>query len=100
MSAPRPRPPRFAAVGDDLGPRRPRVPARSSDSHAVAVAVTAPTPSPLSTRATSSPGNAGQARNTTAATIFSASAGISTRRRPYQSETWPARNRLTATATA
>ena len=98
MSAPRPRPPRFAAVETSC-PRRPRVPP-SSDSHAVAVAVTAPTPSPLSTRATSSPGNAGQARNTAAATISSASAGISTRLRPYQSETWPARNRLTATATA
>jgi hypothetical protein len=66
----------------------------------VAVAVTAPTPRPLSTRPSNSPGSDGHARKTTPARTSSASAGISTRRRPYESERWPARNRLTATATA
>jgi hypothetical protein len=38
--------------------------------------------------------------NTTAATAAIAIAGMSTTRRPYESDTWPARSRLAVTPAA
>ena len=100
---PRPSPPRLAATAT-IRARSGLAPARSgscnSASHAVAVAVTAPIPSPLMTRPTTRPGSWGQSTRTTPARMLSTSAGTSTRLRPCQSERCPTKNRLAATATA
>ena len=68
--------------------------------YAVAVATVAPSASPVRTRATSSPASDFQKMNTTAAPTARIRAGISTARRPYQSETWPASSRLAVTPAA
>ena len=66
----------------------------------MAVAATTPTDTPLTMRATIRPAVSRQARKTIALTIDVAIAGSSTRRRPCQSETWPASSSAATTPTA
>jgi hypothetical protein len=66
----------------------------------VAVAVSMPTPRPVTSRATSSTGNGGSATNSTAAASSRASAASRTFLRPTTSDRWPASSRLVSTPTA
>jgi len=59
-----------------------------------------PIDTPETIRATISPARLGKARNSTALSTLTASAGTSMRRRPTQSEMCPPRNRLAITPTA
>jgi hypothetical protein len=66
----------------------------------VAVDDATPNEMPDSTRASSRPGRPFQVRNTIALAIVKPAAGMSRRRRPYQSERWPARARAPMTPIA
>ncbi len=82
-------------------PARPgRAPTCSSAKYAVAVAVVSPTEMPEITRATMSPARLGTKMNNIALATLTRRATTSTRRRPAQSEIWPARNKLAMTPTA
>ncbi len=65
----------------------------------MAVVAISPTETPVSTRATISPGSDDQKRKHKSATTATYTAGSSTRR-PSTSEKWPSRNRLSSTPTA
>jgi len=65
----------------------PSGPASRSAMYAVAVATAAPRATPVSRRATSRPASDIHVMKTSAAAPARASAGISTARRPYQSDT-------------
>ena len=96
-------PPRFAAVATiSLRPRPApgRAAACSSLRYAVAVAVSMPTLTPETSRATIRPAVAGQSRNSTPDSMFTSTASRTIRRRPAQSDRCPARNRLATTPTA
>jgi hypothetical protein len=84
----------FAMVATIVARRVGTPPPSRSLMNAVAVATVTPTAAPVSTRASRSPGSDIQTMSTAAAIIAITTPGISTVRRPYQSETWPARTRL------
>jgi hypothetical protein len=73
--------------------------AESSARYAVAVDTTRPIEMPWSSRAVTRPARLFDATNTVALTIARPSAGNRTRRRPYQSERWPASSRAPITPT-
>lgn len=102
-SGPTAKPPMLAVV--EIRSERPRPACGravvcSSDRCAVAVAVIIPTPSPETTRAAITTPSDVDVRNITAERASTITAGSRTRRRPSQSETCPARKRLTTTPTA
>jgi hypothetical protein len=66
----------------------------------VAVVEASPIETPASTRAISRPGRLFHVRKTIALTIVKPAAVMRRRRRPYQSERWPARNRAPMTPIA
>jgi hypothetical protein len=78
----------------------PSEPESRSVMYAVAAAALAPSATPLSTRATISAGSDFHEMNTTAPTAASATAGISTARRRYQSDTCPTNSKLATTPSA